>query len=114
MIGHERLRQILRAEHVSFRRTLWPVLDDTTDTGQQVRRREATVWTDRAVGQRIGQWVDNAVGGRWRVIATADGYSRIRSTANPDRYLTGSGPGGLLILETQRQDGSQEWRLGTC
>lgn len=74
--------------------------------------REAAIWTGNATaGQALGQWVDNAAGGRWNATQSSDGWYTFQSAANNSLYLTGATVNGAATLQTAQSDGSQQWQL---
>lgn len=75
--------------------------------------RSASVWTGSATaGQRIGQWVDDTVGGPFIMYTKANGDVYFQSASNGSLYLTGSTAGGGLTLQVSDAGaGAQDWQL---
>lgn len=74
--------------------------------------REAAIWTGNAVaGQRIGQWVDDNAGGRWKAIQAEDGSYRFSALQNDGLFLSGGEVDGAATLQPATTDGSQDWVL---
>ena len=70
--------------------------------------RAAEIWTgNAAVGQRIGQWVDDTAAGLWKLIKLPDGNLEFQSAANPSLYLTGAAADAPVTLQAATADGSQ-------
>ncbi|MFJ2813138.1 RICIN domain-containing protein [Streptomyces sp. NPDC087294] len=74
--------------------------------------RAVAVWTGAATaGQRVAQWVDDGADDKkWTLVATTDGYYRLRSVKNTALYLTGASAGGPVTVAASTTDGSQEWQ----
>jgi hypothetical protein len=82
--------------------------------------RAMAIWTGQASsGQKLAQWVDDdAADKRWTITTGSDGWSRIRSVADPGLYVTGATAGGAVDLRSSltssssaSADDAQEWQL---
>ncbi|NHA66452.1 RICIN domain-containing protein [Phycicoccus flavus] len=74
--------------------------------------RAASIWGGNAYGgASIGSWVDDTVTGQWTVVDLGTGYVKLRSTGDPNLYLTATRKSTGLSLQPATNDGSQEWRL---
>ncbi|PWD49873.1 hypothetical protein C8046_03415 [Serinibacter arcticus] len=74
--------------------------------------RAAAIWTGNpSVGQRVGQWVDDSVGGSWRLVDGEEGHVRLQVASNSGRYLTGSAPDAPVTIQNATTDGTQDWQL---
>ncbi|MFJ1811125.1 MULTISPECIES: RICIN domain-containing protein [unclassified Streptomyces] len=82
--------------------------------------RSVAVWTGNATaGQRLAQWVDDgATDKQWTLVASTDGYYKIRSVRNTGLFMTGAAQNGAVDLEASinassnaAADDSQEWQL---
>ncbi|MGW7045553.1 RICIN domain-containing protein [Streptomyces avermitilis] len=75
--------------------------------------RSAAVWTGSATaGQKLAQWVDDgATDKEWTLVASSNGYYKLRSVRNTSLYMTGATAGGSVTLASSADDGSQEWQL---
>jgi hypothetical protein len=75
--------------------------------------RSVAIWTGAATaGQRLTQWADDgATDKQWTLVASADGYHRIRSVRNTGLYMTGATDGGPVTLAAATNTAAQEWQL---
>lgn len=82
--------------------------------------RAVGIWNGTATaGQRLAQWVDEgATDKQWTLVASTDGYYRIRSVRNTSLFMTGATQSGPVDLEASidasanaAADDSQEWQL---
>jgi hypothetical protein len=82
--------------------------------------RAVAIWTGSATaGQKLAQWVDDgATDKQWTLVASTDGYYKIRSVRNTSLFMTGATAGGSVTLGTAidastnaAADDSQEWQL---
>ncbi|WP_327698401.1 RICIN domain-containing protein [Streptomyces sp. NBC_00459] len=73
--------------------------------------RAVGIWSGSATaGQKLTQWVDeDATDKKWTLVATSDGYYRLRSVRNTSLYMTGATADGSVTLAASASDGSQEW-----
>ncbi|WP_448721507.1 RICIN domain-containing protein [Microbacterium natoriense] len=94
---------------------LWHVTPKPNDTVTLLNKsggRAAGIWTGTpSAGQRLGQWVDDEIGGLWHVADAGNGYVRFQSTADAALYMTGAAAGGPVTTQAQANDGSQDWQL---
>lgn len=105
--------------------------DDTqrwhlTDTGGRVRLlnkaggRAAGIWGGTATaGAKLAQWVDDGAGDKqWALVASSDGYYKLRAFGDSSLYMTGAAADAAVDVRTAidgstdpSADDSQEWRL---
>ncbi|MEN2739959.1 RICIN domain-containing protein [Microbacterium sp. X-17] len=101
-------RQVIRTQ-------LWHITTkpDGNVTLNKSGGRAAEIWTGNATqGQQIGQWVDNATNGLFKMVTKSNGYVYFQSVQNPSLYLTGSSAGATLTLKPSDNGvGSQDWQL---
>jgi hypothetical protein len=86
----------------------------------QAGGRAVGIWQGNATaGQRVAQWVDDGGADKdWTLIATTNGYYKLRSAMNSALYLTGTTANGAVTVENAIDastnatlDDSQEWQL---
>ncbi|WP_406350315.1 RICIN domain-containing protein [Streptomyces sp. NBC_00658] len=82
--------------------------------------RSAAIWTGSATaGQKLAQWVDDgATDKQWTLVASTDGYYKLRSVRNTSLFMTGATQNGAVDLEASidasgnaSADDAQEWQL---
>ena len=82
--------------------------------------RSIGIWTGNATaGQRLAQWVDDGGNDKqWTLVASTDGYYKLRSVRNPSLYMTGATQNGAVDVEASidasanpAADDAQEWQL---
>ncbi|WTB39402.1 RICIN domain-containing protein [Streptomyces sp. NBC_00827] len=75
--------------------------------------RSVAIWTGTATaGQKLAQWVDDgATDKQWTLVASTDGYYKLRSVRNTSLFMTGATAGGSVTVAASTTDGSQDWQL---
>ncbi|HMR48434.1 MAG TPA: RICIN domain-containing protein [Arachnia sp.] len=77
--------------------------------------RALGIWQNNtAAGGVLAQWVDDGGADKlWTLVATGDGYYRLRPKGNAQLYATGGAEGATVTNQLAATDGSQDWQLVT-